>query len=88
VFTLMEAQFGAWLDRNMGNPKAEWYIPSVVNTLVQDGQATVQVVPTDSRWFGVTYREDRDRTVAEIQKQIDAGVYPARLWNRDGARSL
>ncbi len=88
VFTLMEAQFGAWLDRNLGNLKAEWYIPSVVNTLVQEGQATVQVLPTDSRWFGVTYREDRDRTVAEIQKQIDAGVYPARLWSRDGARSL
>jgi hypothetical protein len=66
----------------MGNLKAEWYIPVVVNTLVQAGAAEVQVLPTGSRWFGVTYREDRERTVAEIQKQIDAGVYPAKLWEK------
>ena len=82
LFTLMEAQFGAWLDQNRDKPKAEWYIPLVVNTLVQDRRATVRVLPTGSRWFGVTYREDRERTVGEIGRLIAAGVYPARLWSR------
>jgi len=82
LFTLMEEQFGAWLDQNYGNLKAEWYIPLVVNTLIQTRRATVQVLPTGSRWFGVTYREDRERTVGEIGRLIAAGVYPARLWSR------
>jgi hypothetical protein len=82
LFTLMEEQFGAWLDQNVNQPKAEWYIPQVVNTLVQTKRATVQVLPTSSRWFGVTYREDRERTVGEIGKLIRAGIYPERLWAR------
>jgi dTDP-glucose pyrophosphorylase len=86
LFTLMEEQFGIWLDQQAGHLKAEWYIPSVVNTLVQAGRASVQVLPTDSRWFGVTYREDRARTMAAIARQIEAGVYPARLWTADAHR--
>ena len=80
IFALMETQFGAWLDQNRDRPKAEWYIPFVVNALVQEQRATVRVLPTASRWFGVTYREDRERTVAEIARLIAEGVYPARLW--------
>ena len=86
IFARMEEQFGAWLDRNIDNLKAEWYIPLVVNTLVEAGQASVRVLPTDSRWFGVTYREDRATTVAEIKKLIEAGVYPARLWTPPTSR--
>jgi len=52
----------------------------VVNTLIQTRRATVQVLPTGSRWFGVTYREDRERTVGEIERLIADGIYPARLW--------
>lgn len=82
LFTLMEEQFEAWLDRNGGNPKAEWYMPLVVDTLIAARRAQVRVLPTESRWFGVTYREDRERTVAAIGKLIAAGVYPAHLWRR------
>lgn len=80
LMTEMEAQFPAWLQVNGSNLKAEWYIPSVVNELVRQGRADVRVLPTDSQWFGVTYREDRPRVAVAIQKLIDAGVYPARLW--------
>jgi dTDP-glucose pyrophosphorylase len=82
LFSLMEEQFGEWLDGNSANPKAEWYIPSVINLLVAAGRAQVRVLPTESRWFGVTYREDRERTIAAIGQLIAAGVYPARLWQR------
>ena len=76
----MEAQFPAWLQANAANLKAEWYIPFVVNELVKKGRADVRVLPTDSQWFGVTYREDRPRSAAAILKLIEAGVYPANLW--------
>ena len=80
LFTLMEEQFGPWLDEHEGQLKAEWYIPLIVNNLVHAGKATVEVVKTTARWFGVTYREDRPTTVAEIRRLIDAGVYPEKLW--------
>jgi hypothetical protein len=76
----LEKQFGAWLQANAANLKAEWYIPFVVNELVRQGRADVRVLPTESQWFGVTYREDRPRSAAAILKLIEAGVYPANLW--------
>ena len=80
LFTLMEEQFGEWLDAHAGEIKAEWYIPLVVNTLLAQGKATVDVLNVNARWFGVTYREDRPSTVAEIKRLVDAGIYPANLW--------
>ena len=80
LFTLMEEQFGDWLDAHGGELKAEWYVPLIVNTLLEQKKATVDVLNVDARWFGVTYREDRPATVAEIKKLVDAGVYPDNLW--------
>jgi hypothetical protein len=79
-FALIEPLFESWLDRHIADPKAEWYLSDVVGALVQSGRADVRVLPTDSRWFGVTYRQDRERTIEEIGKLIAAGEYPARLW--------
>ena len=76
----LETLFPAWLQTHGTNLKAEWYIPAVVNELVQQGRADVRVLPTDSQWFGVTYRDDRPRAMAALQRLIDAGVYPANLW--------
>lgn len=80
LFTLMEEQFTSWLDEHGNELKSEWYIPLVVNTLLAEKKATVDVINVNSRWFGVTYREDRPQTVAEIRKLIDAGEYPDNLW--------
>lgn len=80
LFTLMEEQFGEWLDANGNELKSEWYIPLVVNTLLNQKKATVDVLNVDARWFGVTYREDRPGTVAAIRKLVDEGVYPENLW--------
>ena len=77
----LDAKFAPWLQANGTSLKAEWYIPFVVNELVQQGRAAVHVLPTDSQWFGVTYREDRARSAAAIQRLVDAGVYPANLWH-------
>jgi hypothetical protein len=80
LFTLMENQFASWLDANSTNPKAEWYIPLVVNTLLAQGRASVDVLPVTSRWFGVTYREDKPATIAEIRRLVESGAYPENLW--------
>ncbi len=80
LFAALEARFPRWLERHLTNPKAEWYIPFVVDELIQEGGAEVEVLPTDSPWFGITYREDKPRVVASVRALVDAGEYPARLF--------
>jgi len=72
--------FSRFLEENAGNLKAELYIPLVVNKMVKDGAATCRVLPTSSRWFGVTYREDKPLVKEELAKLVAAGVYPPNLW--------
>ena len=80
LFEGMEARFKEWFHAHEGQLKAEWYIPFYVDELVKEGQATVEVLPTDSTWFGVTYREDKPVVVEAIRKMVAAGEYPAKLW--------
>ena len=62
------------------NPKAEYLIPWVVDKLIKEGKATCEVLDTTSKWFGVTYSADRPGTVERIQKLVDEGVYPNKLF--------
>ena len=80
LFGELEARFTAWLDANAAREKAEWYIPFVVDELVHEGKATVDVLPTDSAWFGATYREDKPFVAAAIRRLVDAGEYPSNLF--------
>lgn len=82
LFDALEARFPAWLAKNGALPKSEWYIPFVVDELIHEGQADVAVLPTDSSWFGVTYREDKPFVMAEIAKLVAAGEYPPSLFAR------
>ena len=81
-FEYSEAYFKEFLSdpANMTNLKAEFFIPLMVNKLINENTATVQVLDTTSKWFGVTYAADRDSVVAKIQKLIDEGVYPNKLF--------
>ena len=79
LFAELEERFVKFLAARGAEMKSEWYIPFVVDELIKEGKADCQVLPTDSRWFGVTYREDKPFVVAEIQKLVDAGDYPANL---------
>ena len=67
-------------EKNMTNLKAEFFIPLMVNKLINDKTATVKVLDTTSKWFGVTYAADRQATVDRIQKLVDEGVYPEKLF--------
>jgi len=79
-FAHSEAYFKTFLKDNMNNPKAEFYIPTMVNKLVGDGVSTLKVLSTPAQWFGVTYKEDRPETVARIRALVDKGEYPMSLW--------
>lgn len=62
------------------NIKAEYLIPTVVNDLIKGNKATVKVLDTTSKWFGVTYAKDRPEVVAKIKALVDAGEYPEKLF--------
>ena len=81
-FEYSEAYFKEFLSdpKNIENLKAEFFIPLMVNKLINDGTATVEVLDTTSKWFGVTYAADRDATVARIKQLVDDGVYPNKLF--------
>jgi len=81
-FEYSEAYFKEFLadEKNKTNLKAEFFIPLMVNKLVNDKTATVKVLDTTSKWFGVTYAADRDGTVERIQSLVNEGVYPAKLF--------
>ena len=81
-FKYSDAYFKEFLSdpKNMENLKAEFFIPLMVNKLIQEGTATVKVLDTTSKWFGVTYAADRQDTVDRIQSLVDQDVYPNQLF--------
>ena len=81
-FAYSEEYFKGFLSdpANIANPKAEFFIPLMVNKLITDGTASVRVLDTTSQWFGVTYPADRQGVVDRIQRLVNDGVYPAKLF--------
>jgi NDP-sugar pyrophosphorylase family protein len=80
VFGGLEAGLRAFLARGGADPRSEFYLPVAVSDLVAAGAATVEVLPCEDTWFGITYREDRAGVVASIGARVRAGEYPARLF--------
>ena len=79
-FKYSEEQFVDFLKANADKPKAEYFIPLVVDNLINRGEATCEVLDTTAKWFGVTYAADRPATVEKIQSLVDAGEYPNKLF--------
>ena len=80
VFGDLDAAFRDFLRGAGGtSPKKEFTIPAVVDGLIQSGRGTVEVLDTASRWFGVTYREDKETVQASIRALVASGEYPKSL---------
>lgn len=79
-FDFSKREFIKFLDARIDEPKSEYYIPTAVNDLIHSGEATVRLLDTTSKWFGVTYAEDRASVVAQLAALHDAGVYPDKLF--------
>lgn len=79
-FNYSEREFIKFLSEHGDELKSEFYIPTVVNTLIHSGEATLKVEQTPSKWFGVTYAADRDATVAQFKSLVEQGLYPEKLF--------
>src|SRR5690554_263642 len=79
-FEYSDEYFIKFLKENQDNIKAEFFIPLLVNDLIVNNKVTVKVLDTPSKWFGVTYAEDRPTVVAKLKELTDEGVYPTPLW--------
>lgn len=80
VFQPLEAAFADFVRTKGAEAKAEFYLPAAVAGLIARGEAEVEVLPTDARWFGVTYREDRPAVQRAIEARVAAGDYPRTLF--------
>lgn len=79
-FGLADREFKDFLRKNADNPKAEMTIPDCMDCLIKSGEATVKVLDTTSRWFGVTYADDRPGVVAQFAELHRQGLYPEKLF--------
>lgn len=79
-FDYSEREFKKFLDKDINTPKAEFFIPLCIDTLIKNGEATVKVLDTDSRWFGVTYAADRPGVVEKFASLAADGTYPSPLF--------
>ncbi|WP_442796072.1 nucleotidyltransferase family protein [Pelobium manganitolerans] len=80
VFPVTEKLFVDFVHKNQDNPKAEFFIPLIADYLIKNNIASFKVIPTDAKWFGVTYKEDKEIVQDNINKLIERGVYPSKLW--------
>jgi UTP-glucose-1-phosphate uridylyltransferase len=80
-FKELESRFVKFIKENNDNIKSEFYIPYVVNLLIEESIGKTKVLESDAEWFGVTYQEDRPVVVESIRKLIAAGKYPECLWD-------
>lgn len=74
------AQFRDFVEANRDNPRAEFYIPKVINTLIQTGKIQLRVLSSDSQWYGVTYPADKDTVQQALEGMVAEGMYPRGLW--------
>jgi len=79
-FALSEESFMGFLKENIGQLKKEFYIPFAVDCIVKGGKGKCEVLGTPSKWFGVTYKEDRPGVVAKFAELAAKGVYPSPLY--------
>lgn len=80
IFEYLKSGFDIFLRKNIGNGKAEFFIPSIVNELIKKDQVAVKVLNCHEKWFGMTYKEDQKTVMQSIRKLIKEGVYPGNLW--------
>lgn len=80
VFDLSKDQFKEFALANKEKPKSEFFIPLVAENLIKTGKASFKVIPTQNKWFGVTYVEDKPIVQESIDELVNSGEYPANLW--------
>lgn len=80
VFEHTQRQFETYARANMDNPRAEFFIPTIMMQLIQTQEGACRVFRSQSEWFGVTYPEDKPTVKKSFQRLHDSGAYPDQLW--------
>ena len=80
LFPRIEERFHQFIDESQGNPKAEFFIPLLVQEMMDASEVVVDVLPCPDKWYGVTYKEDKPMVQSAFQKMCQEGVYPSPLW--------
>jgi dTDP-glucose pyrophosphorylase len=80
-FEYTQKVFRDFLQKNIDDPKAEFFIPIVADRFIKEG-GTIEVIPTSSEWFGVTYKEDAPQVEKSLKELVSKGEYPERLWGQ------
>ncbi len=80
LFDTLEEKFIAFLEAQGRELQSEWYIPDIIQDMIDNEQTRVKVLSSDSHWFGVTYPEDRPAVVASLKAMHNANQYPDKLW--------
>lgn len=80
VFPFIEELFGDFLSKQASEPKAEFFIPIIGDAFIREAKGVIKVIPTSAQWFGVTYKEDAPQVKESIDKLVEKGEYPAKLW--------
>ena len=80
IYEYTGAQFESFLEMNSENLKAEFYIANIVSELLKSNTATVEVLKSDAKWFGVTYKEDKELVQEALEELKSQKVYPRHLW--------
>ncbi|MCF7792224.1 MAG: hypothetical protein K9M56_09550 [Victivallales bacterium] len=83
IFSELQKMFNDFLKENIKKPKAEFYLPFVIDTLIQSGKANVKILETGDQWFGITYKEDKPDVITKVRKLVEKGVYPKNLFERN-----
>ena len=82
IFNYLEDEMTEFFNKNKDNlDKCEFLIPSSVFKRIDEGKVNVKVLDTDEKWYGVTYKEDKEALVSAINEMIKAGKYPNKLWD-------
>jgi NDP-sugar pyrophosphorylase family protein len=80
VFSQIRERFSSFLNININDPGAEYFIPTLIDQLIKEKEARVKVLRCNASWFGITYREDKDAARKSILERIEKGEYPEKLW--------
>jgi len=85
IFEYSVQQFIDFVKVNYDKPKAEFFIPLVINEMINENRVKVTVLPNDQRWYGVTYKEDKPHVQEAFSKMTEEGKYPTPLWAKTSA---
>jgi len=81
IFSILERDIKSFFENNKNNLETcEFLLPDVVSSNIKKNNITVQVLDSGSKWYGITYKEDKDKVIGAIKQMIENNIYPEKLW--------